>query len=189
MLSPLRYHNALGFLSKHPLTDTEFDLFSANVKLEKVMGTKGALITTMALPNPSGGVDLVKVCAVDSRNPKLPSRRVRVWVGGWVRGCVGERGCVVSGVQSRSLLRPPLTVCNLGRGYIYLRSWSTSTSRPVARRTPRMHRATLFARTRSKSAWCQTQTSFSVISTLGPRRLQPITSLRSRLGERVHIRL
>lgn len=57
-LSPLRFHNALAFLSKYPLKDTHFDLFSANVKLEKVMGTKGALITTMELPTPAGVFDI-----------------------------------------------------------------------------------------------------------------------------------
>ena len=57
-LSPPRFHNALAFLSKYPLKDTHFDLFAANVKLAKVMGPKGALITTMELPTPAGVVDV-----------------------------------------------------------------------------------------------------------------------------------
>jgi len=56
-LSPLRYHNALGFISKYPLTDTRFDLFKANVPLEWIMGTKGALSTTVHLPG-TDGVDV-----------------------------------------------------------------------------------------------------------------------------------
>ena len=60
-MGPLRYHNALGFLSKHPLTDTDFHLFKANEKLEKIMGTKGALVTTMLVPGEDGDVTPLKV--------------------------------------------------------------------------------------------------------------------------------
>jgi hypothetical protein len=60
-MGPLRYHNALGILSKYPLTDTQFHLFKSNVSLEAMMGTKGALVTTMLLPGHEGEMTPVKV--------------------------------------------------------------------------------------------------------------------------------
>jgi hypothetical protein len=191
-MGPLRYHNALGILSKYPLTDTQFHLFKSNVSLEAMMGTKGALVTTMLLPGHEGEVTPVKVQTTHAYHRALLSMQLRLWKGASVRMgvCAWEGVCVWGGGGShthhacrmRRASRSSAHTHAHAHTHTHTHSCSTSTSLREGSRTRRTTAATLFETIKSQSASSTTRICSWETSTLDQRRQKATTNSRCPAG-------
>jgi hypothetical protein len=187
-MGPLRYHNALGILSKYPLTDTQFHLFKSNVSLEAMMGTKGALVTTMLLPGHEGEVTPVKVQTTHAYHRALLSMQLRLWKGASVRMgvCAWEGVCVGGGgVAHTPRFSDVESVEIIGthtHTHTHTHSCSTFTSLREGSRTRRTTAATLFETIKSQSASSTTRICSWGTSTLDQRRQKATMNSRCPAG-------